>query len=82
MACTAFQIISDDVEAVLNNYHLRLVDSRGQSNEVLAGQLINEIDHGRVEKAALDTSTDMDAQTTAAHDEIKAILVVMGVLEF
>lgn len=82
MSCTAFQIISDDVETVLNNFHLRMLDSRGQSNEVLAVELLNEIDTSRVVKAALDSSTDLDEQTSAAHAEIKAILVEIGVLEF
>jgi len=82
MVCTAFQITEDDIENVLQDYSLRVTDTQGKSFETMATELIGEIDHARVEKAALDSGCDLDVQTTAAYDEIKKILVEIGVLEF
>ena len=79
---TAFEITPEDVEAVLHSYTHRVMNTQGLSYEALSEELINEIDHGRVEKAALKGGCDLDSQTQAAHDEIHAILVEMQVIEF
>jgi len=78
----AFQVTSEDIEGVLSAYSLRVADSKGKSFETMAAELIEEIDCGRVEKAALDSGETLDEQTQGAFDEIKAILTEMGVLEF
>ena len=44
--------------------------------------MVDEIDHDRVEEVALNSGCDLDEQTTGANDEIKNILVELGVLEF
>lgn len=82
MACTAFQITEDDIESVLHDYSLRVTDTQGKSFATMAAELIGEIDHARVEKAALDSGCDLDEQTAGADKEIKKILVELGVLEF
>ncbi|EPL60767.1 hypothetical protein PSOLE_37190 [Pseudomonas oleovorans subsp. oleovorans] len=82
MACFAFQISTEDVENVLRSYSLRVTDTKGQSFEHMAEELIDELDHERIERAALAASTDLDEQTTAAYEEIKKSLVELGVLDF
>lgn len=82
MTCTAFQITEIDIENVLRNYSLRVADTQGKSFETMAAELIDEIDCERVEKAALKAGCDLDEQTQGAHDEIKKILVELGILEF
>lgn len=82
MTCTAFQITEEDIENVLRNYSLRVTDTQGKSFETMAAVLIDEIDHARVEKAALNSGCDLDEQTQGAYDEIKKVLVELGVLEF
>ena len=82
MACMAYQVTVDDIENVLHDYSLRVTDTQGKSFETMAAELIDEIDHDRIEKAALKSGCDLDEQTTGANDEIKKILVELGVLEF
>jgi hypothetical protein len=82
MVCTAYQITADDVENVLHAYSLRVTNTHGKSFETMAAELVDEIDHDRVEKAALNSGCDLEEQTTGAYDEIKKILVELGVLEF
>ena len=53
MTCFAFQITSDDVENVLRDYSLRVTNTNGQSFEHMAEELIDELDHERIERAAL-----------------------------
>lgn len=79
---TAFQISEEDIENVLRDYSLRVTNAQGQSFETMASELINEIDHARVEKAALDGGDDIDDQTQAAYNEIHKNLVEQGVIEF
>lgn len=81
-ACMAFQITEEDVENVLSAYGLRVVDSKGKSFEALAAELVGEIDCARVEEAALNSGVTLEEQTQGAFEEIKDILVEMGVLEF
>lgn len=82
MTCTAFQITSDDVANVLRSYWLRVTNSNGQSFERMAEELLGDLDHDRIEQAALAASTDLNEQTSAAYEEIKNNLVELGVLEF
>ena len=82
MTCTAFQITNEDIENVLRNYSLRVTDTQGKSFETMAAELIGEIDCERIEKAALMSGSDLDEQTQGAYDEIKKILVELGILEF
>lgn len=81
-AGTAFQITEDDIENVLHSHSLRVTNTHGKSFETMAAELLGEIDLARVEKAALKAGCDLDQQAQAALDEIKTILVEMGVLEF
>jgi hypothetical protein len=78
----AFAISEEDVENVLRAYSLRVKDAQGKSFETMAEELIDEIDHARVEKAALRSEGDLEDQIKAAFDEIKKILVELGVLDF
>jgi len=82
MSGTTFQITEDDIQNVLESHSLRVTDTKGKSFEAISKELISEIDHGRVEKAALNSWCDLDEQTTGAYDEIKQILVEISVLEF
>lgn len=79
---TAFQVTEDDIENVLREYSLRVTDTQGKSFETMAAELLGKIDCARVEKAALDGATTLEAQAQIAFDEIKDILVELGVLEF
>ncbi|MYM92646.1 hypothetical protein [Duganella vulcania] len=82
MISTAFQVTEIDIENVLRDYSLRVTDTQGKSFEMMAAEVLDEIDSERVEKAALDSGCDLDEQTQGAHDEIHKILVEIGVLEF
>lgn len=82
MASSAFQVTADDVECVLHSYSSRLINTHGLSIVDLSAELVDEIDHDRIEKAALNASTDLDEQTNAALEELKDNLVDLGVLEF
>ena len=78
----AFAISEEDVENVLRAYSLRVTDTQGKSFETMAEELIDEIDHFRVARAALQAGCDIEDQIKAAFDEIKTILVELGVLDF
>lgn len=78
----AFQTSIDDIVAVLDAYAHRVVDDKNRPHQNLAETLITQIDTARVEKAALNAGTDLDVQSQAAFDEIKDILVELGVLDF
>lgn len=80
MPHSAFAITTDDVESVLHTHTKRIINARGLSINALAADLFAEVDAGRVEKAALDTSTDFDQKVSGAYAEIKDILVELGVL--
>lgn len=82
MANVAFQLTANDVESVLHSYTARLINTQGLSIIDLSAELFDEIDHARIEKAALKASNDPDEQATAALAEIKTNLVELGVLEF
>jgi len=75
----AFEVAADDVVHVLRRYSLRVAASQGKSFDVLAEELLaDEIDAGAVERAALDSGTDIDEQTDGAHAEIKRQLEEAG----
>ena len=74
-----FEFSLDDVQHVLQANSQRVVRT-WVPVETLAAQVIGEIDAVRVEKAALDAGDDLSEQTTAAHAEIRRILVEIGVL--
>ena len=80
--CTAFQITEEDISNVLHQHSMRVIDTRGQSFEMMASALIEEIDHARIEKAALASGVELDQQTQGAFDEIHKILVELGVMDF
>lgn len=82
MSHTAFAITPDDVESVLHSHTHRIINARGLSIDALATDVFDEVDPARVEKAALNSSTDFDEQVSGAYSEIKGILVEIGVLEF
>lgn len=81
-SCTAFQITADDVANVLRDYALRVINTNGLSFETMAESLVDELDHARIEAAALNAECDLEAQTVAAYAEIKAALVEAGIIEF
>lgn len=78
---TAFQISEDDITTILRRESLRVADTQGRSFDDMASDLFEEIDHDRIEKAALNSGTELDDQTDGAHAEIKVILAEMGVLK-
>jgi hypothetical protein len=80
MTCTAFQITSDDVENVLRNNSLRVTKSNGKTFAHMAEALIDLLDHEQIEQAALDASTNLAEQTSAAYEQIKDNLEELGVL--
>ncbi len=82
MSRNAFEITPDDVESVLQAYSLRVANTGGRAFSDLAEELFDEMDHERIQDAALAGSTDLDGQTQAAFDEIKNSLVELGVIDF
>lgn len=84
MTFAAFEITQEDVETVLRNHLENVVNPEGKPLEAVAQTLLDQgaIDFARAEKAALDSSCDLDEQTQGAHDEIKDMLVEIGALAF
>ncbi len=78
----AFQITEEDVESVLHDYSLRISNSRGASFAAMAAELLPDLDHARIERAALEGGCDLDAQTRSALGAIHQQLVEAGVIEF
>ena len=77
----AFGITDEDIMTVLCGNALHVTNSDGKPFEVMAAELLGDIDHDAVALAAINASSDLDEQTTAAHLEITRQLVVMGVLK-
>ena len=77
----AFGITDEDVMTVLCANALHVTNSDGKPFDVMAAELLGDIDHDAVALAAINASTDIDEQTTAAHLEITRQLVTMGVLK-
>ena len=79
--CTAFQVTEDDIENVLRECWPYVGNTQGKTFEAMAEELLGQIDPARVEKAALDSGTNLEEQTAGAIDEIKKILVEQGILD-
>ncbi len=79
MAC-AFEVTPGDIENVLRNNKEILRTTNGMPLDAFAELLMDEIDHDRIERAALDSGDDLDVQTEGAYSEIKEILIEDGVL--
>lgn len=82
--CTAFEITEDDIENVLRANSLKVANTNGKSFAAMASELYGElvdVDFGRIERAALASGVDLDAQTDGAYAAIRAILVERGVLD-
>lgn len=82
MACMAYEVTEEDILHVLQEFSLRVTDTKGKSFRAMAEELIEEVDHDRVQKAALAAGNRIDAQTQGAFDEIKDILVELGAIDF
>ena len=70
-----YGIIAD----VLRAYSLRVTNTRGQSFDAMAAELVDEIDVVRIEAAA--SGLEGDARAKRIFEEIRAILVERQVLE-
>ena len=77
----AFGITDEDVMTVLCANALHVTNSDGKPFDVMAAELLGDLDHDAVAMAAINASIDVDEQTTAAHLEITRQLVTMGVLK-
>lgn len=80
----AFGISEDDLATVLEMHAAHVANTNGVPFSVMAEQLFNDwssTEFDRVAAAALDGGVDMDDQTSAAYEEIRAILVEQGVLK-
>lgn len=82
MPTTAYQVTAEDIENVLDQYSMRVLDTRGQSFAEMAKDLLGEINHERIAEAAMKAGTEAHEHYQAAFDEIHKVLVEMGVLEF
>lgn len=76
----AFGISEEDVEAVLKAHALDVVNSRGATFAAMASELLTDLDHGAIERAAL-YGNDIDEQTRFAHAAIAEQLRGLGALE-
>jgi uncharacterized NAD(P)/FAD-binding protein YdhS len=76
----AYQHTADDVENVLRDHATRVVNTEGKPLDVLAEELVEELDDGAIEKAALRGGVDLDDQTTAANEEILRQLIERGLI--
>ena len=70
------------VVEVLRAYSLRVANTNGKSFEAMAAELIDDIDMGRVERAARERGPGDEDQARGAFDEVRSILVELQVLEF
>lgn len=71
--------LSGMIADVLRAYSLRVTNTRGQSFDAMAAELVDEIDVERIEAAA--SGLDGDARAKRIFEEIRAILVERQVLE-
>ena len=72
--------LSGMIADVLRAYSLRVANTRGQSFDAMAAELVDEIDVVRIEAAA--SGLEGDARAQRIFEEIRAILVERQVLEF
>lgn len=77
---TPTEVSVEDIESVLSDYALRVANTNGQSFRHIAEELILEIDADRVTTVAQEV--DEPARVLRVRQEIRAILLEMGVLEF
>jgi hypothetical protein len=81
----AFGISETDVFVVLRQNAALVTNSEGKTFDQMADDIFDSwvggVEPDRIAQAALDGGTDMDEQTTAAHAEIRAILVEEGILK-
>jgi len=80
----AFEVTEDDIATVLSQNADLVVNKGSKLFSEMAEQLHDNWLGGvldRIALAALDGGTDLDDQTTAAHAEIRTILVEEGVLK-
>lgn len=75
-----FEATEEDVETVLKREWHRVGNTNGASFEMMAEQLLGDLNCGAIEKAALKHSCELDEQTNAALEEIDRQLVGLGVL--
>ena len=71
--------LSSMIADVLRAYSLRVSNTRGQSFDAMAAELVDEIDVVRIEAAA--SGLEGDARAKRIFEEIRAILVERQVLE-
>ena len=71
--------LSSMIADVLRAYSLRVSNTRGQSFDAMAAELVDEIDVVRIEAAA--SGLEGDARAKRIFEEILAILVERQVLE-
>lgn len=76
----AYQMDESDIEHVLREYSLRVTNTDGESFATMAKGLIDEIDQGRIVRVAMAAET-VEGMEQAAFDEIKTVLVEMGILD-
>ena len=82
-AASLHEPLSSMIADVLRAYSLRVANTRGQSFDAMAAELVDElvdeIDAVRIEAAA--SGLEGDARATRIFEEIRAILVERQVLE-
>lgn len=81
MLVMAFEITEDDICSVLRQNWALVGNTKGLAFEAMATELLGRLDHDRIASAALKGGVDLDDQVSAAHAEIRAILVEQGVLK-
>lgn len=80
---SAFEISELDIERVLHEHAMRVANSDGLPFAIMAERIYADMSDkqlSRIAKAAVEAGTDMSVQTTAAENEIFAILHETGVL--
>ena len=80
MGNTAYQPTEEDVENVLRNHALHVANTNGKSFESIAAEVFHDLDHGKVEAAAM-YGDSLDQQTGYANEEIARQLRENGILE-
>ena len=78
-AASQRESLSGMIADVLRAYSLRVSNTRGQSFDAMAAELVDEIDVVRIEAAA--SGLEGDARAKRIFEEILAILVERQVLE-
>ena len=74
-------VTADDIQSVLEEYSLRVTDTRGKSFETMAAELVDTLDLTSVIAAAATGDTPI-AKEQAVFDALHQLLVKEGVIEF